>query len=164
MNSLDLYLLFPVAAGLVIGLFRGLIKEVISIIVILLGIYFSRLFTGIFSSVIASIFDISPETARPLSFIVIFVVIAITLMILGRILHKALKILSLGFLNALAGGLFGAIKFALLISILLNVGAALSDKLELLELEDKEQSLLYEPMKSLAPRLWKEIKNEPAIQ
>ena len=157
MNSLDLYIIIPVALGFLIGLFRGLVKEVISLIIIIAGIYLSKLFAPLLANWIVGIFDISLKAAQPLSFILVFVLIAIVLIIIGKIIHKMIKVLSLGFFNALLGGLFGAVKFALIVSIILIVTDALDEKLSFFENDVREKSIFYEPAIKIAPDLWKEF-------
>lgn len=158
MNSLDLYILVPILVGFVIGLLRGLIKEIISLIIIIIGIYLSRLLSLAVAHWLASSFEISIKASQPLAFIFIFIVVAITLTIIGRIVQKMIKILSLGCFNALLGGIFGGLKLALLVSLFLIVGDAINDKFSMVDQEVKATSKLYQPIKNLAPNLWKEFK------
>jgi membrane protein required for colicin V production len=157
MNILDLYILIPVLAGFVTGLFRGLIKEVISLAIIFAGIYLSKTFSGLVADWMVFYFEVSEKAAQPLAFISIFILIAIILGIFGKIAHRLINMLSLGFLNAIVGGIFGGLKLALLLSILLNLEDAFKDKIDLIDAETKEKSMLYQPAKNLAPQLWEEI-------
>jgi len=157
MNTLDYIILFPVVAGFIIGLFKGLIKEVISLAIVVLGIYLSRIFAPLASDLLTNWLDISPKGAQPLGFIAVFSVVAIALTLAGRMLHGVVQSLSLGFLNSIVGGIFGSLKIALLISLLLNIVHALDHKFSIIEPETREKSLLYEPVKELAPDLWDEL-------
>jgi len=157
MNALDLYILVPILLGFIIGLFRGLIKEIISLIVIILGIYVSKLFSSLVATWICGHFDISLKLAQPIAFVIIFVLVAILLFFASRILQGIIKNLSLGFINAILGGVFGAFKFALLVSIVLIIFDTLNEKFSFIEQESKEASILYKSVKSIAPNLWQEI-------
>ena len=157
MNSLDLYIAIPIALGFLIGLFRGLVKELISLIIIIAGIYLSKLLAPVLANLMVAFFEISLKAAQPLSFIIVFVLIAISLIIVGKIIHKMIKVLSLGFINALLGGVFGVIKFALLVSITLIITDALDEKISFVEEDIREKSIFYKPVKNFAPDLWKEF-------
>ncbi len=157
LNSLDLYILVPILLGFLIGLFRGLIKEVISIIILVSGIYFSKLLSPILAQWMVNGFDINIKAAQPLAFIIVFILVAILLVIIGKIIHKMVTGLSLGFFNSLLGGVFGGLKFALLVSVILILTDALNEKLDFMEEETKINSVLYKPIKKLAPDLWKEF-------
>lgn len=160
MNSLDYIILIPVLTGLIIGLFKGLIKEVIGLAVIVLGIYIAKLLGPLAGELLISLLDISPTGAQPLGFIAVFAVVAILLTLIGKLTQGLVNVLSLGFLNTLVGGIFGALKVALVISILLNVLAALDHKFSIIDPESKDNSLLYEPVTELAPELWEDLSHK----
>lgn len=160
MNSLDLIIVFPIAAGLLSGLFRGLIKEVVSLAVILLGIYLARIFAPFAAELLIKWFELSPGGAQPLGFIAVFSVVAILLTIGGHMIHGLIRLMSLGVLNSIAGGVIGALKVALLLSIIFNILNSINTRISVIEPELKEKSLLYLPVLELAPELWKEIVQE----
>ena len=157
MNTLDLIILFPVAAGFITGLFRGLIKEVISLAVIIIGIYLSKILAPYASELLINWFDLSPKGAQPLGYIAVFCVIALLLTLTGRLLQGFIQLLSLGFLNSIVGGIFGGLKIALIISILLNVLQGIDHRIKVVDPELKEESILYRPIKELAPELWEDL-------
>ena len=65
--------------------------------------------------------------------------------------------LSLGFINSMIGGVFGAIKIALIYSIIFTLLQSLEHRFPIIEAESRENSVLYEPVKELAPKLWDEL-------
>ncbi|MHB9142751.1 MAG: CvpA family protein [Paludibacter sp.] len=158
MNSLDLILLIPIALGFVFGLFKGLIRELASLAAIVLGIYGAKLLTPMVSDFLTSKFDFSSKTSQPIAFLLIFLVIGIGLLFLAKILDKIFEAMYLGGLNKLLGGLFGGLKFALIVSVLLNVFNALDSRFSILSAETKENSIGYKPLMKLGPTLWDEVK------
>lgn len=160
MNALDLYIAIPILLGFVIGLFRGLIKETISLLIIIAGILLSRLLAPGVSVKLIDWFNISPQAAQPLSFVIAFLIIALVLVIIGKILHKMIKMLSLGLINSILGGIVSAIKYIVIVSVVLMLIEAIDNKFSLLENDVKEQSMLYKPVKKIAPDLWKEFKKD----
>lgn len=160
MNSLDLYLLIPIALGFIFGLFKGLIKELASLVAIVLGVYGAKLLAPKISNIFVLSFDFSHKTALPLSYLFVFIAVAILLLMLTRMLDKMFDSISLGGLNKMLGGFFGALKYAIIISVLLNVFDAIDSRFSILKIETKENSIAYNPLMKLAPVLW-ERRNEP---
>ena len=158
MNSLDIYLLLPIALGFVFGLFKGLIKELTSLVAIVLGIYGAKLFAPLMASILINGFGFSPATAHPLAYIFLFIAIGVGLLFLANALNKIFNSLSLGGLNKLLGGLFGALKYALIVSVLLNVFDALDSRFSLMKQQTKEYSIGYKPLIKFGPKLWEESK------
>ncbi len=158
MNTIDIIILIPLLLGFIFGLSKGLIREIISLAVIIVGIYGSKWFSPVMSSILTDAFGVSKTVAVPLSFVVIFIAIALLMMFLARSLDKLVENISLGGLNKFFGGIFGALKYALIISLLLNVFDVLDSKINILNSETKANSILYKPMLGLAPDLWNEVK------
>lgn len=158
MNVLDLIIFIPILIGFVFGLFKGLIKELTSLAAIVLGILGAKLFEPQVSALLLSAFDMQPATAKPVSYLILFVVIAILLLLVANMIDKLFSAIALGGLNKLLGGIFGGLKLALIVSVLLNVFAVLDARFSFVKKETKENSIAYEPMMKLSPTLWEEAK------
>lgn len=158
MNTLDFLIIIPVALGFIFGLFKGLIKELTSLVAIFLGIYGAKLFSPVVSQILIKSVNISDKIATPIAYLIVFVVIAVVLLILANILDKIFNSLALGGMNKLMGGIFGGLKYALIVSVLLNVFNALDSRFSLVNVELKKQSFAYESAMKLAPVLWEESK------
>ena len=61
---------------------------------------------------------------------------------------------SLGLLNKIFGGVFGALKIGLILSVILLVFTKLNNTIPFISDEQKEDAVLYEPVKNLAPMLF----------
>jgi len=162
MHTLDLLLLIPVTLGFVFGLFKGLVKELTSLAAIVLGIYGAKLFAPSVSCFLIHTLHFSTKTAMPVAYLLLFVLIALVLLILANMLDKVFDSMSLGGLNKLLGGLFGALKYALIVSILLNVFDALDSRFPIIKAKTKAESVGYKPLLKLAPALWEETKKNEA--
>lgn len=158
MNSLDLFLLIPITLGFIFGLFKGLIKELISLVAIIAGIYGAKLFAPFVSKILINKFDFSPATAHPTAYIILFIAIGIGLLMAANAIDKIFDSLSLGGLNKLLGGIFGALKYALIVSVLLNVFDALDSRFSIVKYQTKENSIAYKPLMKFGPALWEETK------
>jgi membrane protein required for colicin V production len=158
MNSLDLFLLIPITLGFIFGLFKGLIKELISLVAIIAGIFGAKLFAPLVSEILINTFAFSPATARPTAYIILFIAIGIGLLMAANAIDKIFDSLSLGGLNKLLGGIFGALKYALIVSVLLNVFDALDSRFNIIKYQTKENSIAYKPLMKFGPALWEETK------
>ena len=158
MHTLDLFLLIPIILGFVFGLFKGLIRELTSLAAIVLGIYGAKLLSPFISAFLIHKMDFSARTAVPLSYLVIFIAIALGLMFLAKMLDKAFDSMSLGGVNKFLGGLFGGLKYALIVSVLLNVFNALDSKVPLIKEKTTAESIGYKPLLKFGPALWADTK------
>ena len=61
------------------------------------------------------------------------------------------KAVALGFVNKLAGGIFGMLKFGLILSVIIFVLNAIEKNIHIIPSEMKQKSLLYEPVGKIAP-------------
>jgi membrane protein required for colicin V production len=158
MNNIDYVILIPILLGFIFGLFKGLVRELSSLAAIFLGIYGAKLFSPAISNTLQRHTIHNIQMANAVAYVIVFVTIAVILLILAKWIDKFFEVISLGTLNKLAGGLFGALKFALIISVLINVFDAIDSKLQFVHRETKLNSVLYEPVKHLVPELWSEAK------
>ena len=117
MNWLDVVLLLPILVGLVRGLMRGLISEIIAFVVVILGVLGSRFAAPPFSAWLLKQFAWPQGVCDVVAYVLIFLVIAIVLSILARLMTKVLRAIHLGWANRLLGGLFGMCKYGLLVLI-----------------------------------------------
>jgi len=160
MNTLDLLIIIPITLGFVFGLFKGLIKELTSLVAIVLGIYGAKLLAPSVSGILIHTFHFSTKTALPVSYLLLFLAIALGLLFIANMLDKVFESLALGGLNKFLGGLFGALKYALIVSVLLNVFDALDSRFPIINMKTKAQSICYKPILKFGPELWEEARKK----
>jgi membrane protein required for colicin V production len=151
MNWLDIVLAIPLLWFLYRGFRNGLIIELASLAALILGIYAALHFSFYVQGYLEENFEIAENYLYIISFAITFLIVAIIIYLAGKIIHKVISIVALGFLNRLAGGIFGLLKAALVLSVILyfingfNSGLIKSDV--------KESSILYEPIESIVPMI-----------
>lgn len=156
MNNIDISILIIIGVGFVFGLFKGLVRELASLVAIVLGIYGAKLFSSLLVPLFVNLLGVSERVAQPLSYIVLFIAIAVVLLMLARAIDEVFDAVALSGLNKLLGGLFGALKYALIISVLINVFDSLNHKFRFVTEEKQLTSVTYQPLLNLAPELWDE--------
>lgn len=160
MNTLDLIILIPIALGFVFGLFKGLVKELASLAAIVLGVYGAKMFAPALSDFLIAKLSFSNKTSLPIAYLILFVIIVVVLLLLAKTLDKIFDSIALGGLNKLLGGVFASLKYALIVSVLLNIFDALDSRFPIIKPKTKFESIGYKPIMKLAPALWEESKKE----
>ena len=154
MSFIDIILGAALLFGLVRGIMKGLFVEVASLLALVLGVYGAINFSFYAAYLIQTKVDWNLKTINIVAFAITFIVIVFAISLAGKALTKLADFAALGMLNKLLGGAFGALKIGLILSVLLIVFNKLNNALPFLEDEDIEQSVLYSPVKSIAPILF----------
>jgi len=153
MNILDLILVVPLIWLTFKGFKKGLVIELASLAALILGIYAAVHFSWYAGDFLAKNFDISEKYLKIVSFIVTFIAVVIGVYAVGRMIEGIVKMVALGFLNSLGGALFGMLKAALFLSVVLYFINVFDDNDKLISQQKKDQSLLYNPISSIVPFL-----------
>ena len=115
MNWLDVFILLPLLVGLVRGLMRGLISEIIAFVVVILGVLGSRFAAPSVSMCLLQWFQWPEGVCDIVAYALIFLAIAILLSIAAKLLTRLLRAFHLGWANRLLGGLFGVLKYGIIV-------------------------------------------------
>ncbi len=158
MNTFDLFIFIPIAAGLIFGLFKGFVKELTSFLIVFVAWFVAEIFNPVFSPHIIRFFHFSEKTGATFSYVLLFLGVIILMLILSKFTEKLISKIHLGWLNSLAGGVLGAVKYTLIVSVLMNVFDALDTRFHFAKEEKKETSIGYYPILKMAPSLWQETK------
>ncbi|HFB62053.1 MAG TPA: CvpA family protein [Bacteroidetes bacterium] len=156
-NLLDILLLIPLLWFGYNGYKKGLIIEVASLAAFILGLYFAFYFSDFTAGYLKQYFEIQPQYMAAVSFIVTFVGVIIIVLALAKLLEKFINILMLGFLNKLGGAVFGILKGALFLSILIFIINYFDTGRSIIKPQAARQSIFYEPVESLAPMLYSKL-------
>lgn len=160
-NLLDIILIIILAFFGYHGYRKGLIIEVTSLAAFILGLFFAFYFSDVTAGILKQYFTIQEKYMAAIAFIVTFIAVLFIVLLVGKILEKFIDILLLGFVNKLAGGVFGILKGALFLSIIIFVFNYFDPNHSFINQKAKDESVLYEPIESIAPALysWLHFKN-----
>ena len=100
------------------------------------------------------------KTINITAFVITFAIIVIAIGLAGKALTKLADFASLGILNKILGAVFGALKIGLILSVVLVVFDRMNKTLPFVDEETIDSSILYKPIKSLAPTIFPFILNE----
>lgn len=154
MNYIDIALGILLIFAAIGGFKKGLIAEVASLAALILGIWGAIKFSYITSEFLVENFNLQTDYLNLISFAVTFVVIVILVHIIGSAVTKMVDVVMLGFINKLAGLVFGIVKSALILSIILVVFDKIDEDVHILPEKTKANSRMYEPIRSFAPTIF----------
>ncbi|RAJ12101.1 CvpA family protein [Olleya aquimaris] len=157
MAVIDIVLGALLLFGLVRGLFKGLFVELASIVALIAGVYGAIHFSYFAANFLIDKTSWDEKTINIVAFAITFVVIILAISLAGKALTKLADFAALGILNKLLGAVFGALKVGLILSVLLIVFDKMNNTIPFVEEEDIKDSILYKPVKSLAPMIFPSI-------
>ncbi len=159
MNYIDIVLGILLVLAAINGFRKGLVAEVASIAALILGIWGAIEFSYVTSDFLVENFELQTDHLNLISFVITFVVIVVLVHIVGNVVSKLLDAVMLGFVNKLAGLVFGVLKAALILSVVLVIFNKVDEGVHILPEDTKEESSMYEPIRSFAPTLFPFIEN-----
>lgn len=151
MTVIDIVLGALILFGLIRGLMKGLFVEVASLVALIAGVYGAIHFSNFAAEFLMERVDWNEKTINITAFAITFVIIVLAISLAGKALTKLADFAALGLLNKLLGAVFGGLKIAMILSIVLMIFAKMNKTIPFVNDQDLEDSVLYEPVKSIAP-------------
>ena len=143
MNTLDIIIFFCLGYGLIRGLIRGFILEIAGVIALFIGSFGAFKFTFSFADFLKHYIELNPKIIHGISFLLLFAGIVYGISLLAKMITKTLQIAYLGLFNRFAGGLFGFIKWSVILSALILVFNQIESVISLIPQAYIEESVAY---------------------
>ncbi len=150
MNVFDGIAGLVVAGGLLQGLHAGLLRQVAALVGLVVGVAAGLALMDDVGVMVVRSLGVGPTVAPVVGFILVVAAVQFGLYALRTAAERLLGFFKLTFADRLAGGLVGAAKAALVLSVLLVAGARLGVPGE----ATRAQSFLYTPLVHFAPAFW----------
>tara|TARA_B100000963_G_C22590699_1_gene655348 strand:+ start:93 stop:590 length:498 start_codon:yes stop_codon:yes gene_type:complete len=150
-SHIDLIILIPILFGFYKGFTRGLILSLASLLGLLLGIYGGAKFSNITSNFLFEQFEIDIPLV---GFSITFLILLTGVYLLGKLLSKFVDVLALGFVNKLAGAVFGVGKIILILVVLLLFFEHLNQKFHFIGMDEIGKSQLYFFLKQTSEKVF----------
>jgi len=157
MNYIDISLSVILLFGLIRGFLKGVFVEVTSLAALAAGIYVAINFSFFVGNFLAGSVNWGERYIQISAFIITFVVVVLFISLLGKILTTIAEAAALGVVNKIFGAVFGFLKVGLILSISLIVFATINNTVHFVKKENLSSSILYKPVKNLAPILFPSI-------
>jgi len=153
MNYLDIIICIPLVWGLYKGFTKGLIIELATFIAFGLGVWGGINFSDYLANKFTEWFDWRSPYLPILSFALTFILIIAAVFLVAKIVQRMVDGMALTAINKIGGAIVGALKFALIMSVLIFVMDAIEESYPIISFKAKEESLLYKPVGKIAPTL-----------
>lgn len=150
MNFLDIIIVVPLLWALYKGFKKGLIIEIASLAALLLGIYGGIHFSDAVAGFLQEKFDWNSQYMPLISFTITFLGIVLLVYTIGKVIEKIVDIVALGIANKILGAVFGLLKVAFILSVVIIIFDNFDSKMKIIDQEKKENSMLYKPLKSFS--------------
>lgn len=161
MNVVDIVIAVLLIFGFVRGLMKGLFVEVASLVALVGGVYGAIHFSDFIASYLKESVSWSEKRITLAAFALTFIIIVVAVSLAGKMLTKLADFAAMGFLNKLLGGVFGILKFGLILSVLLLFFGRINTAMGFVDKKTIDESILYQPIKNVVPTLFPSIlKNE----
>lgn len=157
MNTFDIIIAALLLFGFVRGLMKGLFVEVASLVALVAGVYGAMHFSYFIGGWLKNSVSWDEKYIKLAAFAGTFIVIIISIALLGRLLTKIADFAALGILNKILGGVFGALKIGLILSVIFIFFGKINDTIPFVNKETLQQSILYKPVKKIAPMIFPSI-------
>lgn len=157
MNYIDIVIILILIYGAYKGFSKGLIVEIATLLALVLGVFISIKCSHYTEKVMIEYFEITSKYLPYIALAVTFVLVAIGIYLLGKVLTALINIISLGLFNKLLGLLLGAAKACIIICVILLLVDVLNDKFLFLDKETQEKSLFFNPFLNFAQQIYNMI-------
>jgi membrane protein required for colicin V production len=118
MNIFDILILVFLGAFVLKGLLRGLMKELCTLVGLIAGALLALNFRQPLAESMVSSFSLPEQLCGVLAFLVIFLLTMLVFSLFGMVLSRYVKLMYIGGLNRVAGGLFGLLQGIIIVSLL----------------------------------------------
>jgi membrane protein required for colicin V production len=153
MNYIDIIICIPLVWGLYKGFTKGLIVEAATIVAFGLGVWGGIHFSDLLARKLGEWFGWTNQYMPIISFAITFLGIIIIVYFIAKMIQRAAEGMALSALNKIGGAIFGALKFAMILSVLIFMIDAIEESYPVVSIQTKETSLLYKPLGKIAPAL-----------
>ncbi len=150
MTTLDFILLACFIPGIFIGIKKGFLDQLFSLVILVLGIWATFHFSDFVSAWLSGFMTVNPAILKVISFVIIFLAVAIVMRLLCTLLEKIMKLITLGWLNKLLGIVFSCIIIFVLLGMLIMLFNTLNTQFHLVADGVVDGSVVYNFIKDTA--------------
>ncbi|MGQ0829225.1 MAG: CvpA family protein [Bacteroidota bacterium] len=160
MNSIDIIICIPLVWGLYKGFTKGLIIEAATFVAFGLGVWCGIHFSGLIAKKITEQFNWTSAYLPIISFAATFLGVIIIVYFIAKLIQRMVEGIALGVFNKIGGAIFGVLKFAMIMSVIIFMMDAIEKSYPVISFKTKEGSLLYKPLGKVAPILIPGLREE----
>ncbi|MBC7124737.1 MAG: CvpA family protein [Bacteroidales bacterium] len=154
MTTFDIIIVILLAVGAVRGFISGLIMQLTSLAALILGIWVAIRFSDFTAMLLMEKAGLTGQYIPLVSFAITFVVVVIAVHFTGKLIDKFFNLTPLGMVNKILGLVFGVLKYALIISVIIVFVEKANQRFNFYSEQTKNKSMLFKPLSKLAPSIF----------
>lgn len=159
MAILDIILLICFVPAIVSGISKGFVKQLVDIVAVVAGAIAAFRLSSMVSTWLANYVTWDKNLLYVVSFAIIVVVVVLVLNLIGSLICKLLKEVSLGWLNRLFGLLLGVLKTAIVLGLLIMLFRNLNASLHLVDTAKLSDAVLFNWLGDAAEKIFPYFKS-----
>ena len=153
MHTID-YIMLALLIGMTVwGLIRGIVRQLGDLAGLILGIIGANIWGSNFSRWLQHATEWQTFICDCVAYFCLFLLIYLTARIIASFIKALTKLVRLGWIDSVLGGLFGAFKLLLLTSIIVNLLMTVAPHADWWRNQELTGSVCYEPIKKFAPQV-----------
>jgi len=150
MSALDICIAICFLPFIIKGISKGFIAQAVALVSIIVGVWLAYSFTKILCGLIFPASSGSHTIAYVATFMLILAAVIFGFYLLGKLMQLSLKFVMLGWLDKTLGVIFGMLKAALALGLVIILFNTINLKFNLVDTATLDKSLFYDPLKSFA--------------
>ncbi len=159
MAIIDIILLICFVPAIVYGIRKGFVRQAVEIVAIVVGVWAAFHFSSALGVWLSHYISLEQTVLQIIGFIIIVILAVLLSGLLASLLTKLLNIVFLGWVNGLLGLVFGILKVALILGLLIMAFEGLNSTLHLVESETLDNAAVYQALKALSSRIFPYLKS-----
>lgn len=149
----DLVILLFLLVAFVKGYRKGLISMLISMATIVIAAIFGGKIAETIHPHISETINASPQWSNIIAYTLAFLLIALVLSLIGRVVQKLFEAVYLGFINRIAGAIISIASTMIILSLVINLITAVDFQERLIKPHIKKESFFYERVQAVIPAI-----------
>lgn len=154
MTTTDIVILILLLWGAINGFIKGFVVQILTLLALVFGVWIAVKLHGPMGILLAKWLSVGERIMTILSFSLVFILVLVGIYFLGKLITHLMGKSTLGRLNRIGGVLFGILKMAFIISVVLFIVEKTDSKHKLVTTEYKQKSWVYKPVSKLAPAIF----------
>lgn len=139
------------------GYQKGFVNQLASFVGLILGIWCAIKFSDYTAGILTEHLHLTTEYLPLIAFAVTFLIVVIVVHFIGNLVDGLFELAFLGFANSILGVVFGVLKTAFILSVILIIMEKADTKINVLPKDIAEKSLFYRPIAHLAPSIFPDL-------
>ncbi|MBR5843876.1 MAG: CvpA family protein [Bacteroidaceae bacterium] len=153
MEVIDIIMLGLVVLMTIWGMVRGIVRQVGDVAALLLGVICTYIWSKDITALLFERTGWSLLVCEMVSYAGLFFVIYTAIRIVSGFLKSITRLVRLGWIDSIAGGLFGAFKTILFVSLALNLAMLVTKDAKVWKSPTLTKAICYETVRDFAPKV-----------